>query len=167
MRGRVWLETDAKRPLRHAMEIRHESFAIPEFVALLRRHRVALVCADTVKWPRLMDVTADFMYCRLHGSTELYRSGYGPKALNSWARRVKAWARGGEPTDATRAGNARASKRASRDVFVYFDNTDKLRAPRDARRFAKLVGAEPKVSRPARRAARTTRPSRKARRSPL
>jgi len=161
MRGRVWLETDAKRPLRHAMEIRHESFAVPAFVAILRKYRVALVCADTVKWPRLMDVTADFMYCRLHGSTELYRSGYGPRALRLWARRAKAWARGGEPRDAVRASGKRAPKRAARDVFVYFDNTDKLRAPRDARAFAKLVGAGSKASRPARRAGRTTRPSRK------
>lgn len=163
MRGRVWLETDAKRPLRHAMEIRHESFAVPAFVAMLRKRRVALVCADTVEWPRLMDVTADFMYCRLHGSTELYRSGYGPKALLLWARRVKAWAGGREPADAARASKKRGPKRARRDVFVYFDNTDKWRAPRDARSFAKLVGAGPKASRPARRAGRTTRPSRKAR----
>lgn len=167
MRGRTWLETDAKRPLRHAMEIRHKSFAVPEFVEMLRKRRVALVCADTVEWPRLMDVTADFMYCRLHGSTELYRSGYGPKALRLWARRVKAWAAGREPADATRAGKRRGAKRARRDVFVYFDNTDKLRAPKDARAFARLVGAGPKASRPARRAKRTTRPSRTVRRSAL
>ena len=165
MRGRTWLETDAKRPLRHAMEIRHESFAVPAFIEMLRAHRVALVCADTVEWPRLMDVTADFIYCRLHGSTELYRSGYGPKALRLWARRVKAWARGGEPKDAARVSGKRAPKRAGRDVFVYFDNTDKLRAPRDARAFAELVGAGLKASRPARRARRRTRPSRKVRRS--
>ncbi|MGE0093103.1 MAG: DUF72 domain-containing protein [Alphaproteobacteria bacterium] len=163
IRGRVWLETDVKRPLRHAMEIRHESFAVPAFVTMLRKYRVALVCADTVEWPRLMDVTADFMYCRLHGSTELYRSGYGRKALRLWARRVKVWAAGREPTDATRVSKRRGPKRARRDVFVYFDNTDKLRAPRDARAFAKLVGAGSKASRPARRAGRTTRPSRKVR----
>jgi uncharacterized protein YecE (DUF72 family) len=165
MRGRAWVETDAKRSLRHAMEIRHESFAVPEFIAILRKYRVALVCADTVEWPRLMDVTAGFMYCRLHGSTELYRSGYGPKALRLWARRVKAWAAGREPADAVRAGGKCGRKRARRDVFVYFDNTDKLRAPRDARSFAALVGGGPKASRPARRARRMTRPSRKARRS--
>lgn len=167
MRGRAWLETDAKRPLRHAMEIRHESFAVPAFIAMLRKRRVALVCADTVEWPRLMDATADFIYCRLHGGTELYRSGYGPKALRLWAGRVKAWAAGHEPAGATRASKQRGTKRAQRDVFVYFDNTDKLRAPRDARAFAGLVGAGPTASRPARRAKRTTRPSRKARRSAL
>src|SRR3546814_10042606 len=77
-------------------------------------HNVALVCADTVEWPLLMDVTADFIYCRLHGSQELYVSGYDDEALDVWARRVRAWARGG------------------REVYVYFDNDSKVRAPADA-----------------------------------
>ena len=69
--GRSWAGTDAKRPMRHALEVRHESFRDPAFVDLLRDHGVALVCADTVAWPRLMDLTSDFVYCRLHGSREL------------------------------------------------------------------------------------------------
>ncbi len=72
----AWLEVNSKRPLRHAFEIRHESFRCEAFIELLRAHNVALVCADSVQWPRLMDVTADFVYCRLHGSEELYASGY-------------------------------------------------------------------------------------------
>jgi uncharacterized protein YecE (DUF72 family) len=99
---RAWTRTEAKRPLRHAFEIRHESFRSIEFINLLRRHGVALVCADTVEWPRLMDVTADFIYCRLHGSEELYASGYDDAALDSWAARVVAWACGGEPPEAER-----------------------------------------------------------------
>ena len=130
--GRAWMKTDAHRPLRHAMEIRHASFAVPEFIELLRAHNVALVCADTVEWPRLMDVTSDFVYCRLHGSEELYASGYDDASLDAWATRVNAWARGDEPDDADRVIKSRASGKASRDVFVYFDNDAKVRAPVDA-----------------------------------
>jgi len=130
------------RPLRHAIEIRHESFRTPEFVELLRAHGVALCCADTVAWPRLMDVSADFVYCRLHGSKVLYASGYGEKELRAWARRVVAWARGGEPEDAERVIDRPARRRRARDVYVYFDNDAKVRAPFDAQRLAALVGAE-------------------------
>jgi len=130
------------RALRHALEIRHDSFRTPEFVRLLRAHDIALCCADTVEWPRLMDVTADFIYCRLHGSKVLYASGYGEKALRTWARRVVAWARGGEPDDAERATDQPAPRRRTRDVYVYFDNDAKVRAPVDARRLAELVRAE-------------------------
>jgi uncharacterized protein YecE (DUF72 family) len=128
--GGAWTKTDASRPLRHAFEIRHDSFRTPEFVDLLRRYYVALVCADAVGWPRLMDVTSDFMYCRLHGSEELYASGYDDAALDAWAKRVAAWAHGSEPRDAERVGG-RARER-QRDVFVYFDNDVKVRAPTDA-----------------------------------
>src|SRR3546814_17219322 len=74
----------------HAVEIRHESFRDPAFIDQLRNHDVALVCADTVAWPRLMDLTSDFVYCRLHGSEELYLSGYDDAALDrrSEERRV-------------------------------------------------------------------------------
>ncbi len=132
MRGRVWLESEADRPVRHAMEVRHASFVDPAFIALLRKYRVALVCADGVAWPRLMDVTADFIYCRLHGSEELYASGYDARALDIWARRAAAWAQGGEPKDAERAVDRLGAKRSKRDVFVYFDNDAKVRAPFDA-----------------------------------
>ena len=94
--GRTFLETDRNRPLRHAMEIRHPSFVVPEFIAILRKYKVALVCADTVEWPRLMDLTSDFVYCRLHGSKVLYSSGYSKAAIEEWAVRVAAWAKGGE-----------------------------------------------------------------------
>lgn len=125
------VQTDARRPLRHALEVRHDSFRDPAFVDLLRRHGVALVCAHTVDWPRLMDATADFVYCRLHGSKELYRSGYDAAELDRWAARIAAWAGGKPMTDGEFAGD-RTAKARRRDVFVYFDNTDKLRAPDDA-----------------------------------
>lgn len=131
--GRAAVRAGRRRPLRHALEIRHDSFRTPEFVDLLRAHGVALVCADTVKWPRLMDLTADFAYCRLHGSRELYRSRYPDDELDRWAKRVDAWAQGRAMRDGDFAGKA-ATDRRRRDVFVFFDNTDKLHAPEDARR---------------------------------
>jgi uncharacterized protein YecE (DUF72 family) len=134
VKGKTYLETDRNRPLRHAMEIRHASFAVPEFIATLRKYKVALVCADAVEWPRLMDVTSDFVYCRLHGSKELYASGYGYKAIAEWAQRVAAWAMGRESPDGDFASTRKLATRAKRDVFVYFDNDAKVRAPRDAKR---------------------------------
>ena len=169
MKGRAWLEKTPKRKLRHAMEIRHDSFVTPEFVDLLRRYDVALVCADTVEWPRLMDVTSDFLYCRLHGSKVLYASGYGDKALDQWAARIAAWARGGEPADGEKASPKSPPKRP-RDVFVYFDNDVKVRAPRDAAaliaKTRKLLGDAvvlPQGEAPAPRApAKTPSPARRA-----
>jgi uncharacterized protein YecE (DUF72 family) len=145
--GRVHFGIDRKRPLRHALEIRHESFCVPECVALLRRHNVALVCADTVEWPVTMDVTADFVYCRLHGSKQLYSSGYDDPSVRRWARFVTAWAAGGDP----RRGYPRRGRhisdrppprRAGRDVFVFFDNDAKVRAPVDAARLMELADVE-------------------------
>ena len=120
-----------KQPLRHALEIRHDSFCQPAFIDLLREQDVTLVCADTVEWPRLMDVTSDFVYCRLHGSRDLYRSGYDKPERQRWARRIAAWA-GGEPMDDGEfISDVRAPDRP-RDVFLFFDNTDGFRAPDDA-----------------------------------
>jgi len=126
----AWLDVTARRPVRHAVEIRHPSFCCGEFIDLLRAHNVALVCADSVAWPRLMDVTADFVYCRLHGSQELYASGYDNDSLDRWASRLKPWAGGDEPDDATRI--AARPRRRKRDVFVFFDNDLKVRAPANA-----------------------------------
>eukprot|EP00913_Durusdinium_trenchii_P021229 g19942.t1 len=100
--GRDYLELDCNRPLRHAVEIRHDSFRSENFVELLRRHKVGLVVADTVDWPLLMDLTADFVYCRLHGSQQLYVSGYDEDAIDQWARLVSAWRLGQDPEEAVR-----------------------------------------------------------------
>jgi uncharacterized protein YecE (DUF72 family) len=139
LKGRAFLDAGKRRALRHAIEIRHPSFVVPEFVALLRRYNVALVCADTVEWPLLMDVTADFLYCRLHGSEVLYTSGYSNQALDQWASRIAAWARGKEVTDGEHASPISARKRSTRDVYVYFDNDAKVFAPNDAKSLAARV----------------------------
>jgi uncharacterized protein YecE (DUF72 family) len=144
--GRAYTESDEDRPLRHAIEIRHDSFLTEDFIKLLRRYRIALVCADTVSWPRLVDATTDFVYCRLHGSRELYASGYGPKAIATWADRMAAWA-GGNPPSGTRVSPFSPMEARPHDVYVYFDNDMKVRAPSDAlsleRRLAKLGFAQP------------------------
>jgi uncharacterized protein YecE (DUF72 family) len=121
------------------MEIRHNSFVTPAFIELLRAYDVALVCADTVEWPRLMDVTSDFVYCRLHGSKQLYASGYDDESVDRWAARVASWARGEEPADAETIIKHGKARIRARDVFVYFDNDVKVRAPFDAQRLMARV----------------------------
>ena len=129
---------EAETPVRHCVEIRDESFAAPEFIELLREYDIGLVVADTVAWPLLFDVTSDFVYCRLHGSEELYASGYEHDALEVWADRIAAWATGGR-AEGRRACEQEAACRP-RDVFVYFDNDIKVRAPFDAQTLiAKVV----------------------------
>lgn len=145
MTGRCRLSIDCKRRLRHAVEIRHESFIDPAFVALLRRHRVALVVADTAgKWPYREDVTADFVYVRLHGEKELYASGYTEAALDRWASRIRAWSEGSEPGDARRISETPPPRRATRDVYCYFDNDIKVKAPFDAKRLIEKLGLAPR-----------------------
>ncbi len=123
MVGRSRLAIDAVRPLRHAIEIRHPSFMNRAFLALLRKHRIGLVVADTAgKWPKMFDVTADFVYVRLHGDKVIYTSGYTSRALDQWAKRIRAWERGGA------------------DVYVYFDNDVKVRAPYDAQALMRKLG---------------------------
>jgi uncharacterized protein YecE (DUF72 family) len=127
--GRAWLETDADRPLRHALEVRDESFRDPAFLRLLERHGVALVVADTAgRWPLLLEATADLVYVRLHGDVELYTSGYGEEALDIWARRVRGWADAGH------------------DVVVYFDNDVDAHAPFDAAGLARRLGVGPSAA---------------------
>jgi uncharacterized protein YecE (DUF72 family) len=138
MADRSWLEVEEDLPLRYAIEIRNKSFAVPEYISLLRKNQIAVVTADSVKWPRMMDITADFIYCRLHGSEELYPNGYDTAGIDSWARRVLAWSRGEEMTD-ERTHPESAPKRSSRDVFVYFDDDVKVRAPIDAQRLTEKI----------------------------
>lgn len=144
LKGRCRLAIDAIRPLRHAVEIRHESFLVPEFIQQLRKHKIALVVAETAKrWPLTLDVTADFVYMRLHGDKELYKSGYSDRALERWAARIRTWASGGEPDEPDKILK-KAPRARERDVFCYFDNTDvKLRAPIDAQSLMRKLGIAP------------------------
>ena len=115
MIGRSRLAIDRDRPLRHAVEVRHPSFVDDDFRSLATRHGIAVVVADTAgKWPMMLEPTSGMVYVRLHGDAELYTSGYSDAALDVWAARIRRWARSG------------------RDVYVYFDNDVKVRAPFDA-----------------------------------
>ena len=144
LKTRAWLRVTGDRPIRHALEVRHRSFETKEFVELLRRHEVALVVADTAgRWPKLMEVTADFVYVRLHGDEELYASGYTQPALRAWARRIAAWRGGGDAPGESRLAGPADKRRSGRDVFVYFDNDVKTHAPFDAMMLAHLLGQSP------------------------
>lgn len=141
MEGKVALEVDKKRKLRHAVEIRHDSFIDEPFIAMLRKYKVALVTADTARtWPYYEDLCADFMYLRLHGDKELYASGYSEEALDRWAERIRAWSAGSQPDDARLISAKAGPKKASRDVFCYFDNDIKVKAPFDAKRLIEKLG---------------------------
>ncbi|MES2526211.1 MAG: DUF72 domain-containing protein [Bdellovibrionota bacterium] len=126
-------------PIRHAVEVRHMSFLDPLFVEMLKEHNVAIVFADTAgKWPYLEDVTSDFIYIRLHGDEELYVSGYDDPALDFWSERIAAWKNGREPEDAMTITDEKPGRK-KRDIFVYFDNDAKVRAPIDAQSLIKKV----------------------------
>jgi uncharacterized protein YecE (DUF72 family) len=142
MEGRCSLSIDVNRPLRHAVEIRHESFIDPAFVELLRRYNVALVIADTAgKWLYREDVTADFLYIRLHGHEQLYSSRYGDDTLQHWASRILGWAQGEQPQDAHLIDdNHVPPERIFRDVYCYFDNDANVHAPFDADRLTVALG---------------------------
>jgi len=131
----------ADTALRHAVEIRHASFMQDDFIELLRQHGIALVVADTAgKWPLLEELTADFMYLRLHGDKELYASGYDEQALDQWEQRIRSWHQGRQPADARRISQGPEPSRKSRAVYCYFDNDLKVRAPYDARRLLEKLG---------------------------
>lgn len=135
-----WFDVSRHRRLRHAVEIRHPSFASPDFLKRLREHRVALVISDSVAgWPYAEDLTADFMYLRLHGTETLYGGAYTDEALDHWATRIRSWSAGSEPQDAKLFSSVRARPRKSRDVFCYFDNDQKVRAPFDAQRLMRRL----------------------------
>ena len=149
LKTRAFAKVDISRPVRHAVEVRHQSFMIPEFFQLLRKEKIAFVIADTAgKFPYAEDLTADFVYIRLHGAEKLYVSGYNDRALGWWAERIKLWRKGRQPRDARIVSDGkidppspsqqRAGDRA-RDIFVYFDNDAKVHAPFDAIRLAKLL----------------------------
>jgi uncharacterized protein YecE (DUF72 family) len=114
--------------LRHVVEVRHESFLVPEFVALAAKHNVAVVYADSDEYPAIADVTADFTYARLQRSQEAEAAGYPAKDLDRWAKRAKTWAAGGVPDDLPTFGKAKP-KKAKRDAFVFMIAGDKVRAP--------------------------------------
>lgn len=114
--------------LRHAVEVRHESFLVPAFIALARTHSVAIVFADSDKYPAIADVTADFVYARLQGTREEVPTGYTEDEIKAWASGARAWEKGEVPKGLPSIGNALPS-RGKRDVFIYMISGAKVRAP--------------------------------------
>jgi uncharacterized protein YecE (DUF72 family) len=117
------------RTVRHVVEVRHESFRVPEFIALLRKYQIAVVLTDKESFPEIPDVTAPFVYARLQRASEKIKSGYAPKDLDIWARRAKEWSEGKIPADLDLVGEADKKAPKNRDVFVYMINGFKPKAP--------------------------------------
>jgi len=115
--------------IRHVVEVRHDSFRVPGFVALLRAYKIGVVLADSDSHPRIADPTASFVYARLQRASEKVETGYTPTALKQWAERAKAWANGKVPSDLEPAGPAEKKPPKSRDVFIYMINGFKPKAP--------------------------------------
>uniref|UniRef100_E1TEJ6 DUF72 domain-containing protein n=1 Tax=Burkholderia sp. (strain CCGE1003) TaxID=640512 RepID=E1TEJ6_BURSG len=114
--------------LRHAIEVRNDSFRTPEFIALARKHKVAVVLAGDRAYPQIADVTAPFVYARIMGTTDKQAKGYSVKALNAWAARARELAAGATPGDLETCGEAPA-KAAARDVYLYVISGFKERNP--------------------------------------
>lgn len=123
-------EIDGRR-LRHVVEVRHDSFCVPEFIALLRQFNTPVVFSEHATYPAIADVTADFVYARLQKGDDSIATCYPPKALDAWAKRFETWAEGGEPTDLPRVTDT-ALKKQPRDVFAYVIHEAKVRAPAGA-----------------------------------
>lgn len=120
---------EGSRALRHVLDVRHDSFRTPEYLALVRKHKVATVFTDSPKFPSFADLTGDFVYARLMNSDAKLASGYAPKALDEWAEAAKTWAAGGTPSSLPHVEEDKSGASKARDVFVYFINGAKEKAP--------------------------------------
>jgi uncharacterized protein YecE (DUF72 family) len=139
LKDAAWTEADALRPVRHAIEVRHESFRTKPFLDLLRAHDIALVCVDTDEWPSLMDLTSDFAYCRLRNPAETEPPGYTEAQIDRWAERALAWSTGRPMRDGTFVDQASQPAARERDVFAYFEHVMKEHAPQNAQRLMRRV----------------------------
>jgi uncharacterized protein YecE (DUF72 family) len=117
------------RTLRHVVEVRHDSFKTPEFIALLRKFKIAVVFTDHDTYPNIADITGDFVYARLQQGQDEIPTAYPPKEIGAWAKRLDAWAAGKEPTDLPRVDAKHKPKAEPRDVFAYVIHEGKVRAP--------------------------------------
>ncbi len=137
----AWIDPVSERELQYAFEPRNDTFFGKEFVTLLRKHKMALVFADSAaEYGYSEDITSDLIYIRLHGKDKLYESDYSDEELDGWAKRIKTWSEGGEPSDAIKIVGRSASRKRGRDVFAYFDNSIKVHAPFDAMQLSERLG---------------------------
>ncbi|MCB1386054.1 MAG: DUF72 domain-containing protein [Nitratireductor sp.] len=140
----AWLsllpDSHAGVKLRHALEVRHESFVTPEFVALARKHGAAIVYAHHQTYPEIADATADFVYARLQRGNDANETCYASADMDRWAARARQWAEGDAPDGLPYAAENAPSNRMPRDVFVYFIHEGKVRAPHGAMELMRRVG---------------------------
>lgn len=125
--------------LRHAVQVRHESFCVPEFVAMARAAGVAIVYADSADYPAIADVSGEFVYARLEAAVEDEPTGYAPAALDRWTKAARSWAAGGALDDLPYVADPAPVR--PRDTFVFFINGAKVRAPAGAMALIERVGA--------------------------
>jgi uncharacterized protein YecE (DUF72 family) len=128
--------------LRHAVEVRHDSFRTPAFIALLRKHGIPVVFADHATYPAIPDVTGDFVYARLQTGSDDIPTAYAPEALDAWAGRLKAWAAGGQPADLEPVDPAHTPEPRPREVFAFIIHEGKVRAPTGAEALISRLGPE-------------------------
>lgn len=127
-------------PLRHVVEVRHDSFKVPEFVALLEKYNIAPVCAEHFDYPMISDVTADFVYARLQKGSDDIPTCYADGDMKAWANRLETWSQGGVPDDLPLVDDGRKVKKEPRDVFAFFIHEGKVNAPQGAMAMQELVG---------------------------
>jgi uncharacterized protein YecE (DUF72 family) len=139
-------DTDGHK-LRHVMDVRHDSFKSADYLKLARKYKCATVFTDSPKFPSFADLTGDFVYARLMNSEEKVKTGYPPKALARWAEAAQTWAKGGEPDTLPRV-EAKTKVGKARDVFVYFINGAKERAPAGAQALLSRLGFKPREGDP-------------------
>ncbi|CAG2132006.1 hypothetical protein LMG31506_00949 [Cupriavidus yeoncheonensis] len=138
--------------LRHVLEVRHDSFRSPEYLKLARKYQAATVYTDSPKFPSIADLTTDFVYARLMDSSEKLKTGYGPKALDAWAGHAHAWAAGKAPAELEQVEDKPPAAR-QREVFIFFINGAKERAPAAAQALLARLGWEPREPVPAKKRA--------------
>ncbi|MCF3641105.1 DUF72 domain-containing protein [Rhizobium sp. TRM95111] len=127
-------------PLRHVLEVRHDSFRVPEFAALARRYAAAVAYAEHAAYPEIADVTTDFVYARLQKGSDEIATCYTPERLDLWAGRLKEWASGGGPADLPLIDPDHKPEKVPRDVFAFFITEGKVNAPNGARELQKRAG---------------------------
>ncbi|HUI13872.1 MAG TPA: DUF72 domain-containing protein [Xanthobacteraceae bacterium] len=120
------------RALRHVIEVRHDSFCVPEFIALMRKFKMPIVFTDHAKYPNIADVTGGLVYARLQRGKDIIATAYPPKEIAAWAARLSQWAKGDEPDDLPRVEAAAKDKHGRREVFAYVIHEGKVRAPAGA-----------------------------------
>jgi len=133
-------EADGAR-LRHAVEVRHDSFRTPAFIVLLRRFGVPVVFADHAAYPGIPDVTGDFVYARLQTGSDEVETAYPPTELDAWTRRLEAWAGGGRPEDLEAVAPEAPAPVRPREVFAFIIHEGKVRAPAGAQALIERLGA--------------------------